>query len=99
MDIWANVFSFLPRPQLAELATQIESWHFSSKIQLFLHELGEITLDKLHIKSATNGPGPAIFKANREMPVPIPPMPMNIKNFKEIHLRLDFYSQIMPHPK
>jgi hypothetical protein len=26
-------------------------------------------------------------------------MPMNIKNFKEIHLRLDFYSQIMPHPK
>jgi hypothetical protein len=74
METWADVFGFLPRPMLAEFVPQIGHWHFTTKAQYFLHELGKITLGYLDIaRSASwmNRNGPPIVKfsdyAHREI--------------------------------
>jgi hypothetical protein len=84
------VLVFLPRSQLAELGWLVGDKDFARCIQFVLHEVGEITIDKLHIisKGMENGlPTFAFLKANQELPLTIADMPNNFKNFRELHLR------------
>jgi hypothetical protein len=92
---WNDVFGFLPRPQLGELASLIGDWYFASKAQYYLHECGRITLGSLTIKRSRNG----IPVVNVELekyryfwglPLAEVPMPTNVKNFKQIKIRLDY---------
>jgi hypothetical protein len=88
----------VPRPQLVQLVCKIEDRQFASFIQYFLHKCGRITLGKLWIRpsqwsSSVFGNGPPIVLVNRqlhlsrwEMPLADMPMPINVKDFKEIIL-------------
>jgi hypothetical protein len=103
LETWADIFGFLPRPQLGELVPQIGDWHFALKAQYYLHEFGRITLGDLHITKSTSW----IDKKNGRPIVKLcnygdyeyryfgwdfswadVPIPKNITNFAGIHIRL-----------
>jgi hypothetical protein len=105
LETWTNIFGFVPRPQLAELVPQIGDWRFAEKAQYYLHEFGRITLGDLHIRRSTswiNRKGIPIIKLcddddyeheyfGWDFPMADVPIPKNITNFEEIHIRFAFF--------
>jgi hypothetical protein len=68
---------------------QIGDRHFSWIIQSFLHEFGQISLGKFKIDFPMKGNAPGIYLGG-DMVCPLPDVPSNIANFKEIHLWFAF---------
>jgi hypothetical protein len=84
----------VPRPQLIQLFPQINDRQFASVLQYYLKKFDE--LDKLHIKIRWNRP--IIVKQDGDWDLALTlltdvPMPLHIKNFQEIQIRLGFFQE------
>jgi hypothetical protein len=102
LETWADIFGFLPRPQLAELVPQIGDWHFATKAQYYMHECGLITLCDMYIRRSTSwidrkNDRPIVKLCHEhayehqyfgwDFPLADVPIPKNIINFEYICIR------------
>jgi hypothetical protein len=88
--------AFVPRYQLAKIVPKIGNPQFARIVQTFLHEYGEITLDKMVIMQPYNehpNDCPRVRVWQKQMHLFVrfkltdAQIPKNITNFKSIKLR------------
>jgi hypothetical protein len=66
---------------------------FVEKVQYYLHKCGDVTLGQFSIISSSIGPV-FVNKAGQKLPLAeVPPMPSNIKGFKEITVKFVCFFQ------
>jgi hypothetical protein len=95
LENWHDLLAFVPRCQLGNVVSQIGHRQFARIIQSFLHdEVREITLGRMYIIPPRLGvcsdlPMVKVWP-NKATNIPDWPIPANIKDFKEIHLKFVF---------
>jgi hypothetical protein len=100
LETWYDWLEFVPRHQLGKIVPEIGDRKFASIIQKFLHQYGEITIDRIQIvapyEEDPNGPHPRV-RAWKDYPTPLrfemaeAQMPANINNFNKFELRFAIY--------
>jgi hypothetical protein len=93
-ETWYNWLGFVPRHQLGKIVPMIGDRKFASIVQPFLHEYGEITIDRIQIvapyeEDPSGHPRVRVLQNNRLLRFEMAEtqMPANIRNFKNLDLR------------
>jgi hypothetical protein len=95
LETWFDWLAFVPRHQLGQIIPMIGDRKFASIVQKFLHEYGEITIDRIEIvapyEKDPDGPYPRVRVWQNDFPLRFKmaeaQMPANIKTFKRFKLR------------
>jgi hypothetical protein len=95
LENWHDLLAFVPRPQLGNVASEAGGRQFAHILQSFLHdEVREITLSEMRIyapRPDVSSDQPMVKVWPNEATNMLDwPMPGNVKDFKEIHLKFVF---------
>jgi hypothetical protein len=85
------MLAFVPRHRLGKIVPMIGDRKFASIVQPFLHEYGEITIDRIQIvapyEEDPDGTNPRVRARKLKFEMVEAQMPANIKNFTDLVLR------------
>jgi hypothetical protein len=100
LETWFDWLGFVPRHRLGQIIPMIGDRRFASIVQKFLHEYGEISIDRIEIvapykEDPSCHPRPRVRALQNNRPLRFEmaetQMPANIINFDKIELRFAFH--------
>jgi hypothetical protein len=87
------MLAFVPRHRLGKIVPKIGDRRFASIIQKFLHNYGEITINRIEIvapyEEDPSGPHPRVRARQLRFKMAEMQMPANIKNLNKFELRFE----------